>query len=86
MDTYRYKEHCGPNSDDHLNYRNLKEIKFWNKKCPLIYARKLLNKKYSQNKIFDIEKNIEKFVLKQFDFAEKDILPNYKEASKHVYA
>ncbi len=86
MDTYRYKEHCGPNSDDHLNYRNHKEVKFWNKKCPLIYARNLLKKKYSQKKIFDIEKNIEKFVLKQFDFAEKDILPNYREASKYVYA
>ena len=25
--TYRYKEHCGPNNDDHLGYRDKKEIK-----------------------------------------------------------
>ena len=86
MDTYRYKEHCGPNDDDHLKYRNSKEVEFWQKKDPINYAKKLLKKnKISKLKIQKIEKEIENFVNKQFNFAEKDQLPNYKEASKYVY-
>ena len=86
MDTYRYKEHCGPNDDDHLKYRNSKELKFWQRKDPINYAKKLLKKnKISELKIRKIEKEIENFVNKQFIFAEKDQLPNYKEASKYVY-
>ena len=30
--TYRWFEHCGPNLDDDLNYRNKDEIAFWKKK------------------------------------------------------
>ena len=29
LDTYRYVEHCGPDNDDHLNYRNKNEVKKW---------------------------------------------------------
>ena len=32
LDTYRYVEHCGPYNDDHLNYRDRKEINKWNKR------------------------------------------------------
>ena len=39
--TYRYKEHCGPSEDDHLKYRNSKEVKFWQNKDPINYAKKL---------------------------------------------
>lgn len=35
LSTYRYLEHCGPNSDDHLNYRPEKERDFWFEKDPL---------------------------------------------------
>ncbi len=33
--TFRFVEHCGPNEDDHLNYRKESEIKKWTKKDPL---------------------------------------------------
>lgn len=33
--TYRYLEHCGPNNDDHLNYRNSEETNYWKNKDPL---------------------------------------------------
>ena len=32
IDTYRYYEHCGPNKDDHLNYRPRRELNYWIKK------------------------------------------------------
>ena len=86
MDTYRYKEHCGPSEDDHLKYRNSNEVKFWQNKDPINYAKKLMKKnKISGANIKKIEKEIQNFVNKQFKFAENDQLPNYKEASKHVY-
>ena len=51
LDTYRLYEHCGPSEDDHLNYRNPKEIKYWKKHCPLakieriLLSKKILDKK-----------------------------------------
>ena len=30
--TYRWLEHCGPNYDDHLNYRSKKTSHIWIKK------------------------------------------------------
>ena len=42
-------------------------------------------KKISDKKIKTIEKNIEKSVIKDFIFAERDKLPNYKDAEKFVY-
>ena len=35
LDTYRFVEHCGPNSDDFLEYRNSKELKKWMNKDPV---------------------------------------------------
>ena len=42
LDTFRMFEHCGPNKDDYLNYRDPKLIKKWNKNCPLKKMEKLL--------------------------------------------
>ena len=35
FDTYRWLEHCGPNDDDHLDYRSLDQVASWKKKCPV---------------------------------------------------
>lgn len=39
IDTYRFVEHCGPNSDDHLEYRDPLEVAEYKKKDP-IYKHK----------------------------------------------
>ena len=33
--TYRWREHCGPNYDDHLGYRPEQEFADWKLRCPL---------------------------------------------------
>lgn len=33
--TYRWREHCGPNYDDHLGYRPSGEFEQWKKNCPI---------------------------------------------------
>lgn len=42
--TYRYLEHCGPNNDDHLNYRAESEVKYWKENDPIqILEERLLS-------------------------------------------
>ena len=45
LDTYRYVEHCGPDNDDHLNYRNKNEVKKWLNDDPIENFLKYLKKK-----------------------------------------
>ena len=45
IETCRYLEHCGPNDDIALGYRNTKELKKWKRKDPLIFSRNYLIKK-----------------------------------------
>jgi len=75
LSTYRYLEHCGPNIDDHLNYRPKSEIEFWNKKCPI----KILEKKLLKSKVLTIEhidtlkSKIKKQILHDFERSEKEL-------------
>ncbi len=34
--TYRHREHCGPNFDNHIGYRCPQEAKEWENKCPIM--------------------------------------------------
>ena len=45
IDTYRYYEQCGPNKDEHLNYRPRRELKYWIKKDPVKIVENYLLKK-----------------------------------------
>ena len=38
MDTYRWREHCGVNYDDHLGYRDEKALDIWKEKDPVAQA------------------------------------------------
>ena len=86
INTYRYFEHCGPNNDDHLNYRSKKEINFWNKKDPL----KLMQNKIKNKKIInDLDKFIiskNQYINKIFDKVKKSPLPSHREINQYIYA
>ena len=45
FDTYRWLEHCGPNYDDNLQYRNKEETDRWINKCPIKQLQELLIEK-----------------------------------------
>ncbi len=81
--TYRWLEHCGPNFDNELNYRERKEFDHWKKRDPLIKIEKELNK---NNNLNSIKNKINAEVEKAFDFAEKSPFPREGEAFKGVYA
>lgn len=41
FDTYRHREHCGPNFDNHIGYRTEQEFLAWEQRCPLkVYRNK----------------------------------------------
>jgi pyruvate dehydrogenase E1 component alpha subunit len=88
FDTYRYKEHCGPNADYHENYRPLKEIEKWLAECPLkIFEKKYPNffKTYKNDILIEKEK-IQKEIESAFQFAEKSPFSEYKFSKEEIYA
>lgn len=47
LNTYRHREHCGPNFDDHLGYRPQAEVDEWFAKDPLKISAKILKKNFN---------------------------------------
>ena len=87
LDTYRWREHCGPNYDNHIGYRSIREFELWKKKCPILKFenylknKKLLNEKKKQK----IKDAILKKINKSFKLAINSNLPNPKSANKFLY-
>ena len=86
--TYRWREHCGPNYDDHLNYRSKIENKFWFKKDPILkFEKELLNKKIiSEKELKIINKKLNLIINNAFNFAKSSIFPGKKEMFNNVFA
>ena len=88
LDTYRHKEHCGPNDDINLGYRSKKELNNWIKSDPLVYCKKLIKKSFanSKNLITKIDLENEKICKKAFLFAEKSSLPSPASIKLKIYS
>jgi len=88
LDTYRWREHCGPAFDNHIGYRTEAEYEAWNIKCPIkatkkmLMDQKMLSKLDEDALVTDISREIEA----AFDFAKTSPLPEPLSASAHVYA
>ena len=87
LDTFRWLEHCGPNDDDDLNYRDNKIVKKWRLKCPLIKIEKTLRKKniIDDKKIFKIKVYNKKLISDAFNFAENSKFPKISDLNKNIY-
>ena len=87
-ETYRYIEHCGPNKDDHLNYRPISEQKKWNKKDCLVKIENYLtnNDKKSFDKIKHIKSKIEKKITVALNYAKISKPPKPSAAFESPYA
>lgn len=79
FDTYRYREHCGPNEDDHLNYRPKDEVEFWKNNCCINFFKNyLLSKKIIDDKKFSEMKNqISLEIEETFFWAKDQKIKNY---------
>ena len=88
LDTYRLLEHCGPNNDDNLNYRNRKEIDVWLKESPIeVKKASLISENVlSEDKFEDIVKTMMSQINEAFDFAINDKFPDSTSRADYVYA
>ena len=88
MDTYRWREHCEINFDDHLGYRNSKEAERWMQQDPVKIASQIVIDAgvLNQGELDAIAMRIRAEVATYFEEAIKAPLPSPKMAKPYVYA
>ncbi len=72
FDTYRHREHCGPNFDNTLGYRSEEEFVFWEKQCPI-----QLQQKRVQTDIKKMQEDLTQEIEEAFAFAEMSPYPSF---------
>ena len=87
-ETYRWREHCGPNYDNDIGYRTEEEFLSWKKKDPIPRMRDSLigENICTENEIFKIQKLVKEEVLEAFIFAINSPFPDPQEAFESEYA
>ena len=76
--TYRWREHCGPNYDNHIGYRDEEEFLNWKEKDPL---KKLL---LNDEKLFSFKESIVKEITEAHEFAEESSFPSEEDYLKLI--
>lgn len=87
-DTYRWREHCGPNYDNELGYRTIAEFESWKARDPIaMLERELLAKGVLDGaKSQVIHRELAAEVEAAFAFAEAAPFPAPETASRGLYA
>jgi len=78
FDTYRWREHCGPDYDNDIGYRLESEFNEWKNKDPL----KNLENYFSAKDFVMLTAKIKKEISDAFNFAEKSNFPDYDDFKK----
>lgn len=88
FDTYRWREHCGPNYDNDIGYRSEAEFDEWKKRDPVdVLSHRMLSQgDITETQIADIQSQIEEEVDQAFDFAESSPFPLAEDAYSDLYA
>lgn len=86
--TYRWREHCGPNYDNHLGYRTEEEFLEWKEKCPIkrLKHKLLAEKIITEEDIKIMETDLKNKIDAALDFAKSSPFPGPGEINKNVYA
>lgn len=85
LDTYRFREHCGPNFDNNLGYRELSEYQDFLKKDPLLKLKKNLEENISEKDILEEENTINNEIEEAFIFAKNSSWPEYSDIDSYLY-
>ena len=88
LSTHHWREHCGPDFDDHLGYRAEQEVEMGLKDCPITKFSTRLNQSnsLSQSDIERFETEIRKEISDAFKFALSSAKPSAKDAGERIYA
>ncbi len=85
LDTYRFREHCGPNYDNDLGYREKKEYELFLKKDPLLLLEKYINQHDLEKFIKSTKEEIQTEINEAFIFAKKSPWPKYEELTSYTF-
>lgn len=86
--TYRWREHCGPNYDFDLGYRDEEEFKIWKERCPI----KMLDQSLSEDSVVrdtdikEMTQAIEDEIEAAFLFAKESPFPNETAMMDNIFA
>jgi pyruvate dehydrogenase E1 component alpha subunit len=88
FETYRWREHCGPNFDNDLGYRTEKDFLKWKKRCPVaIFEKKLIKDGIlTLSQADNFKQNIQAEINDAVSFAKNSPYPESKEMLSDVYA
>lgn len=88
LDTYRWREHCGPAFDNHIGYRTEAEYESWHAKCPIRASSEYLQNQQLMSQIDEatMVAELSREIDMAFEFAKTAPLPEPSWARAHVYA
>jgi TPP-dependent pyruvate/acetoin dehydrogenase alpha subunit len=86
-ETYRWREHCGPNFDNDLGYRTEQEYLEWRAREPIgkLESRLRVAGAITDARIAEMDREIRAEIADAFAFAENAPFPPHTEAAAHVY-
>jgi len=86
--THRWREHCGPDYDDDLGYRQAGELDHWQRQCPLEQAKRslLTNGGIHPEALRSLEQDVSREIQAAFDFALNSNTPSLESIANAVYA
>ena len=87
FETYRWREHCGPNYDNHIGYREEAEFEKWKSRDPLVIIRaQILEKELTTaDEIVSLEKKINQEIDIAMQFAKDSPLPSPDSIKEFIY-
>jgi pyruvate dehydrogenase E1 component alpha subunit len=88
LNTYRWLEHCGPNSDDDLGYRNKGDLNRWIERCPIKTYEDYLHaeQNFTEQELSSIRSDIQKHVDSAFEKAAAARFPDENVLFEDIYA
>ncbi|MSP81047.1 MAG: thiamine pyrophosphate-dependent dehydrogenase E1 component subunit alpha [Rhodospirillales bacterium] len=86
LDTYRWREHCGPNFDNNIGYRDESEFKEWEVRCPVRGLRARIGDALTAERERSMTAELNSEIEAARAFARTAPLPDPSDASLHVYA
>jgi pyruvate dehydrogenase E1 component alpha subunit len=88
LTTYRWREHFGPNFDNHIGYRTEEEFQKWKALDPVAVYEALLVKRghLDEKQVMALHEKLDAKVHADFSFAETSLFPDQSEAFSDEYA
>ncbi|MFZ5736942.1 MAG: thiamine pyrophosphate-dependent dehydrogenase E1 component subunit alpha [Pseudomonadota bacterium] len=88
FETYRWREHCGPNYDNDTGYRSVAEFEAWKLRDPVPALQRALITEaiVTEADVADMQAEIDAEIEEAFAFAESSPFPPPEDAFTDVYA